>query len=488
MVNLTLHEITCVVVYSPDDSDPTQSVSASAILLSPSHVLATGCLLCNSHMENTNLQGTFKVLCSQSNSACEWEAELVTSWQCRKLAQDIEPFFASSDLSTGNVKDQDIELDKSLLSMFLLLHFKRPMAEEHQTLLRYDRISSLSRPDGIMVCSTPFGSTHFSSLCNSWSSGIISKCINEASGLFLTDVSCVPGSQGGLVFDQRNMLPAAVIIYPVIWRSDECSGLSIISSLQVILESLHEHTTKENIVISEDSLIKMLNNISNIIIANASREVGESPEDRLVRVTVGNSWGSGIILSGKYVLTCAHVVQGQHSGLIFVVRHSNPKRCKVIYQSMSLDKLDVAILELQDEIPGIGLLPKPSSVMAGQPVTAQGFGIFERGGISITTSGIISTVMQHGSSSYYVLTTCKVSSGASGGMILDQNMVPLGLIIANTYDATNKITYPHISMALCIDILYDCIKNLCLESSVTGFMELENRLKDHVGFSMQSKL
>lgn len=487
MKDLAQHEVTCVVQYNPHD--PALSpVSCSAVHLSPSYVLAPGCLLGYSKGKlRIELDGEFMVQSAAKathRELIELKADFVTSWCCKELSKVINTLFSSSDISTSRSSDEStsIEFDTASLSTFVLLQIDDPSVGKEQTLQKYSHIPTPSSPEEIIVCSTPFGSSHLTSFYNSWSAGIISKCVDQHSGVFMTDVSCVPGSQGGLVYMRKSMSPAAIILHPVIWKADECTGLSLIASLNGIVKSLREHLNMEGMILTPNIMEEHYEN------AIYEPQHENFISERLVRVRIGGTWGSGILISGQYVLTCAHVVQGHKNRKINVMKKDQSLSCKVIYESIAIDKLDVAILELEHTVSHIPILQVPSSAKVGLPVLCSGYGIFENGTYCINTAGIVASIMRYQSCDHWLVTTCKVNSGSSGGIVTDTVGQPIGMIMANTYDETNQMTYSNVSIVLSLHILYDSLIEMCTENSVKGFINLERLLCTDKGFSLQAKL
>lgn len=488
-MDLERHEITCVIRYTPE-TEENNSISCSAIWLSPSYILVPGCLLgysVDSSILSTNslkgqaVKGSFHLLRKTEDQISSDDVELVTFWNCKLLSKTIDSLFCPSNMSQGSSQDSDTRMNRSFLSLFLLLHIKEN-SDVNRNLQHYaNHAADLQTGQGVMICSTPFGSTHFASFQNSWSSGIISNCVDKSSGTFLTDATCIPGCQGGLVFEKRSLLPAAVVIHPVMWKNDEATGLSLVSSLQVILNSLQDHMSFADLSLSE-CVIRM-----DVEYCYSNTPTASVPANRLVRVKNGRAWGSGIALSGNYVLTCAHVVKGHDlQQLAIILQNGEVNQGLVIYES-NHPQLDIAVLRLKEQLQGVPMMKNPPLIFQGMEVISQGFSLFEDAA-SVATSGTIAKVHRYNSKAFILATTSRVSSGASGGTISNHSGEIIGMIVANTYDATNEITYTDVSFGISLEILYQAIKHLCSSGSTGIFIELENQLKDSPCSILSAKL
>jgi len=149
----------------------------------------------------------------------------------------------------------------------------------------------------------------------------------------------------------------------------------------------------------------------------------EKPQKRTAR-----SYGSGFLISddGK-ILTAAHVVSDPAS---IVVRLANGK--KVGASVVEVDKQrDVALLQIKNLRKIADLKPlalSNSPVLEGQPVLVMG-GAF---GLPISTSsGIISAVdvkLSKRNKHSVVLTDAATNPGSSGGPLLDEDGLVIGMI------------------------------------------------------------
>ena len=466
-------EVTCVVTCrsSPNDADV---VSSSAIFLTPSYVLAPGCLLGNiSADEVCDLRSastaTFEVTVAKADSSSMQtiKAECISTWKCKKLMDVINKLFSHDVQPYSSKTSSEERFHVDLISTFLLLKLNSPL-NDALCLKDLKEMRELSAASDLLVCSTPFGGSHVNSFYNSWTSGIVSKVI-ESGVAFLSDASCVPGGQGGLVYLKGSMAPAGVVLYPVVWRVDESTGLSLIGSINVIIESLFNN-------IKGDLLDELTNSGLKTIDSQSVKDGSISSSSRIIRVRYGRSWGSGILLSDTYVLTCAHIFNGR-SGSLSVEFQSEHLSATIVFRSAAENRLDVAILKLTEKLDGIDILLSIPMIRVGVEVTARGYGIFRHEPVVNVSSGIIAKCHSINSCAYTLVTTCKVHPGSSGGAITDKSGNILAMITSNTYDATNKIVYNDVSLGLSLEILYPSIVRLCCLDDLNGFKKLEEYLK-----------
>lgn len=480
--DLSGYEATCVIIHHTNSPDEQDSTSCSAIFLSPTHILAPGCLLNFDDQNGFNANGNFEVIIKNNSGNLErLKADVVTSWKCHPLFKSLNDLFSTSSITPNSVDDSGV-VDINSLSTFIILKIA-PCCHCHNTLKCINSIEDPRTGAEVMVCSTPFGSNYSDSFFNSWIAGSVSKCVEAECGLYLCDLTCVPGMQGGVVFLRKSMTIVGMVIHPVIWRPDECTGLSLIVSFTTIISSLQLSCSDLNKTLSPTSL-KTLSNV------NFASPDTRSPCFRLVRLKVGATWGSGIIISPLYILTCAHVLDGHHhSTVVWVKAYQGDFRATVAYKSSNKDSFDVAVLRLDAKLPNMKVISPALTTKVGMEVIAQGFGIFEQGRSAIITKGIVMNLSLSGKYLHTIITSCKVHSGSSGGLFLDTSGGMIGMITSNVYDQINKLGYTHIGMGLSLDIMHSQIKLLDKEDNFSGFSALETELtKNHENCFMKSKL
>lgn len=425
----------------------------------------------------------FSVTLPRKNGAIiHCAAHVLMVWHFDELSATISKLFIADQVK---LEKQEEKEDNSL-SSFLILTLD-DFSDHEMTTLRDDgRIAELSYGDDIMLCSTPFGNGHINEFMNSVTTGIVANIVDREV-VYLCDVRCTPGCQGGLLYklSADGMIPAAVVIHPILWRHNEASGLALAVNLKLLLTHLVPHA-RSNFSANQKSVLKQLA-LSNRDCRISLPIAGHM--ERLVRVDIKNSWGSGILISHRHVLTCAHVVAGISIADIKVKSISGIYLCHSIpYISSHMDSLDVAIIQLDSAVESMLPLTKAGVTTPGTSIRACGYGILKEAERPMLTRGTICKVMKSSFIVYCLMTSCFVHSGSSGGMMVDEYGDIVGLVTANTYDCTNDVVHTNVSMAIPMSTLLPCISALVHNGSVSAFVDLEDYLAKSVISPLKSKL
>ncbi|XP_067951660.1 peroxisomal leader peptide-processing protease-like [Watersipora subatra] len=480
--SLCEYEVTCVV--SCQHKASADVWTSSAIFISPLLVLAPACILQTSDSEilASDIGSHFKfqlLICSDEGTLITAEADHITSWKCLELATVVDKLF-SNDIQLDlfdTPSEETLAID--LISKFLLLQV--PEKYRSPRFLCLKEVGKVRSYAQLLTCSTPFGS-HGNIKCfyNSWNCGIVSKDIGQGVA-FLSDVACVPGGQGGLAYLEDMMVPVGIVIYPAVWRLGSSTGLSIIAGLSAVVNSLQAHLIEVNITYPQ---------ITNLVTNTVSSLVAPSnAHSRTVRIRTNNLWGSGILLSNAYVLTCSHVVNDISMNILLVECHNKQLTATLVYKSDNIENFDVAILKLSTCLDGIKVISSVQQATAGMAVVAEGYGLFSCGTTPIISSGVIAKVYTVEAYSCNLVTTCRVHAGASGGPVMDKYGRIVAMIIANMYDYTNQTEYNNISLAISFYTLYPAISKLYKTDSASYFKCLEKGFdKLVVNGALQSKL
>ena len=179
--------------------------------------------------------------------------------------------------------------------------------------------------DELLVVSSPFGLVSPAVFRNSVSKGIISNIIRPEGSLLLTDARCLPGSEGGSVWE----LPAAA-------DAGRHGGSEAAVSLPPVLLGIvapplrrADGTTVElNLVIATDTFAAHLercipgrlpvcpprsphNLYAGELLGNSAVAFGlHAARPSVAMIRVGSSWGTAIVVSDAgHMITCAHVVR-----------------------------------------------------------------------------------------------------------------------------------------------------------------------------------
>ena len=196
------------------------------------------------------------------------------------------------------------------------------------------------------------------------------------------------------------------------------------------------------------------------------------------------SSGSGVIIEGNRILTCAHVVQ--YAKFIQVTQENTRKVYTASVKYIS-PQIDLAILEIKEQ--GFFKENKPlrfsQNVKQGQSITVLGFPI---GGTTIsTTKGVISRIEPHnyvfsGESFLAIQVDAAINPGNSGGAAINEKGEVIGIAMQSITKASN-ISYVVPSMI--VNAFLEDIKDRKvdgLENTKTNFQPLINpALRYHYG-------
>jgi serine protease Do len=139
----------------------------------------------------------------------------------------------------------------------------------------------------------------------------------------------------------------------------------------------------------------------------------------VVLVKVPGALGSGFVVrSDGYVVTNAHVVEGEQNVSVTVFRHGAAGLEKSVYEKVAIVAVnpywDLALLRVED--PGVELEPIPfgnlARVRAGDTVFAVGNPLGLERSVS---EGIVSTTNRAYQGQIYIQTTAAINPGNSGG-------------------------------------------------------------------------
>ncbi|PUZ65357.1 hypothetical protein GQ55_3G216600 [Panicum hallii var. hallii] len=361
------------------------------------------------------------------------------------------------------------------------------------------------RGDSLLVVGSPFGLLSPFHFFNSISVGAVANCLPPCamrSSLLMADIHCLPGMEGGPVFDKNSCL----LVVP--WDAI-CTGCN--KKLEEIggdPSELPDKNADSKTMELRMSFSSTVNKINQYCISPSSIREAISA---VVLVTVGeSSWASGIILNKRgLVLTNAHLlepwrfgrtspsgVQTSFAGEYLNARENKslqPQQCKFSNEdavkherriSVRLDHaerqmwcnasvvfiskgpLDVALLQME-KVPIELNTIRPEFVCptAGSSVYVVGHGLFgPRSGLcSSLSSGIVSKVVQIPSTQLSHLsgtveadnmdmpvmlqTTAAVHPGASGGVLVNSHGLMVGIITSSAKHGAGS-TIPHLNFSI----------------------------------------
>ncbi|XP_015277803.1 PREDICTED: peroxisomal leader peptide-processing protease [Gekko japonicus] len=342
----------------------------------------------------------------------------------------------------------------------------------------------LSKGDPLLACGSPFGSFCPDIFLNTLSKGIVSNLAGEGNALILTDARCLPGTEGGAIFAISAAGPqlVGIVVAPLCWKSNEWVGLTLVCAVDGILESLR-------------SVLAEPRRFPNIWLpplrlgakARKAAVARGGPVQQMLAAVVlvecGLSWGSGVIVSSKVVLTCRHVVSGVSSVRVRI--RPGPEQTlvtkgKVVFVTQDASPYDVALVELED---GLSMFVEPvlaSKFFEGEDVSMVGFGAFGQACGPSVTSGILSAVITVEETPVMLQATCAVHGGSSGGALFATHSGELlGIVASNTRDSSIGATYPHLNFSLPITVLQPALSEYTRSRDLRGFRELD-RVADRV--------
>ncbi|XP_078428627.1 protease-like protein isoform X2 [Wolffia australiana] len=352
--------------------------------------------------------------------------------------------------------------------------------------------------DFLFAMGSPFGILSPSHFLNSVSVGAIANVCSQNSrpSLFVADIRCLPGMEGGPVFDQDKSLIG--IVSPPLRQKNTNTEIQIVIPWDSICASCRD--LKKN---REEDVFQ---NPAKGLNETLSSSVGKAASS-VVLITVGNeAWASGLVINDcGLVLTNAHlfdpwrfrrhsreeyvgpsssqlvreetghndnpVIKDGHSGMVYKgykrirvrLNLDAPFRwsdAKVVY--ISRGPLDIALLQLESIPRGIHLIiPDFICPAQGSRVHAIGHGPFgPQSDVSpFFSSGVVTKVVtskstlleyQSGDEALPVMlqTTAAVYPGMSGGAIINAvNGRMIALITSNVRHAGGA-TLPHLNFSL----------------------------------------
>ncbi|XP_048362970.1 peroxisomal leader peptide-processing protease [Sphaerodactylus townsendi] len=408
------------------------------------------------------------------------EAELLMMVPCRQFQAAFSKVFSASDqwhFDEHEVRKETVSCADELrfLHWFALLRILD--CDFHGVgPVNYIPAALLRKGDPLFACGSPFGSFCPDIFMNTLSKGIVSNLAGEGNALILTDARCLPGTEGGGIFAISGDSPrlVGIIVSPLCWKSNEWVGLTLVCAVDCILESIRG-------ILSEPQQIQKICLPSLQLMVKPQKMAVASPVQQMLAAVVlvecGPTWGSGVMVSSKVVLTCRHVVSGASS--VHVRLRSNPKQMlvtkgKVVFATQDSSPYDVALVELEE---GSFTFVKPvlaNKFYEGEDVSMVGFGAFGQACGPSVTSGILSAVISVDQKPVMLQATCAVHAGSSGGALFSTHSGKLlGIVASNTRDKSIGATYPHLNFSIPITVLQPALLEYIRSGDLRGFQELD---------------
>ncbi|XP_038045733.1 peroxisomal leader peptide-processing protease-like [Patiria miniata] len=351
--------------------------------------------------------------------------------------------------------------------------------------------SFLQQGDPICLQTTPFGATCPAVFLNSISKGIVSNLAGPRHQLVMTDARCIPGSEGGGMYatrrgknNRQESVLAGVIVAPLCWKNNEWIGLTLVCSIQAILESLRS--------ITDSPPTKKISPAP--ALPEGSKSSRASPPSTVqqcmrsvVLIKVAGVWGSGVVIDAErgIILTCRHVVQKATNHHVRV-RIDWPYICwedaTVVHTTSPTSPFDLAVLKLEGDLgalkeahgrAGIGTA---RSYSPGQSVIIVGHALLspELDLLPSVSSGVMSKVITANGAPVMLQSTCAVHAGASGGAIFCNGTGQLlGIVTSNARDMDTGASFPHINFSVPWTFIGPILNEYQQTEDVSGLYRLD---------------
>ncbi|XP_028845582.1 peroxisomal leader peptide-processing protease [Denticeps clupeoides] len=474
---MTSPEEACCIVSVSDPLDPgAKPTSCSGTVLNPHAgvVLCSGALFSrfaeDAHAARVRVQwptASAEMNACGSGSGSRSPARLLMLVSCPQFRSALRRLFRDANkwsFCAGEEKAEALA-DSNFSCCFAVLAV--PGLGNRAGAVSWLSSASLRKGSEVVACGSPFASFCPDIFMNTLSKGVVSNLAGEENAVILTDARCLPGTEGGGLFLQEgpNSHLVGIIVSPLCWKSGEWIGLTLVCSLQSILENMRHSATS----------ISALRDISgNEVSLGEHRLASKLPS--VVLVESGQFWGSGVLLGPHLMVTCRHVINGR-SGV--TVRMNLCGRFHsvlgdVLYSSKESSPYDVAVVKLKEDLKGVASPQFASSFDPGEDVLVVGYGAFGDSCGPSMTSGILSKTITHGSVPVMLQTTCAVLSGASGGAVVKTNTGELlGIVASNTRDFTAKVTFPHLNFSIPVTVLKPLLRQFSQTGDTTVFEQLD---------------
>ncbi|XP_068111603.1 peroxisomal leader peptide-processing protease-like [Hyperolius riggenbachi] len=429
----------------------------------------------------------FVPVSKQQTQRRQYQADLLMLVPCGEFQKTFSRLFRKEDgwvFSSEEEKEYGaFQKDLAYMHWFAVLKLQSVIGMN----IKMDIMQSsrLVKGSTVFACGSPFGSFYPDIFLNTISKGVLSNMAGDGNVVLLTDARCLPGSEGGgiYLFESGTLYLIGITVAPLCWKTNEWVGLTLACSISHIIESIIKASYKGNNITGQLAALEMGNSLVNKPIRSTE------PMGNLLATTVlvdsGQSWGSGVLLNSKLVLTCRHVVR--HSSKVSVKTlsermtrglHYNYKRWlpikgQVVFSTQESSPYDIAVVELEEHIPDVLEPVLSSGYCAGDDVCIVGYGALgDRCGPSVT-SGVLSAVISVDDIPVMLQTSCAVYGGSSGGPLyaLPSGEL-LGIVASNTRDNSTGATYPHLNFSIPVTVLQAAVDRYKQFGDLRSFGEL----------------
>ena len=342
--------------------------------------------------------------------------------------------------------------------------------------------SPICQGESVLVVGSPFGPVCPPVLLNNHFKGIVSKTYGNKASMLLIDTFCPQGLIGAPVFilkDNDQFLFGLLMndsngfnefssdvhfgsIFPVISIMKLLSELSILS----VLHSAYDLFLP---------LARYTSIINPIIFSPYSSLIPVSILSRIVRLQGTSTYGTGIMVTNDVCITCAHVVADIGLNESVEVSSINSKNVSVHFFLSFTSKPnlypDLAFL-VRSKFARVRESKVLNDIVCNSRVLTEGTDIF---GISygwstysedinspLLTAGCVSNIVRNKGDLVFVQTSCCLSEGGSGGLVVDKHSFNyLGIFFGFAKEKKEVTThfYHKISRFIPLQVIWDIWRN-----------------------------
>ncbi|XP_032922020.1 peroxisomal leader peptide-processing protease [Catharus ustulatus] len=419
------------------------------------------------------------VLGAEAGGLRELDARLLALVPCAAFRRALERGLGRAERWRFGAEDE-VGTDPRALPWFAWLRVPALDAAEGGWAARASA-GCLRKGQALLACGSPFGDLCPELFLNTLSRGVVSNLAGEENALVLTDARCLPGTEGGAAFvpSPDGSRVVAVIAASFCWKGAEWVGLTLLCSLAAILRSSAGVLDEAGIAVPPVPAW----------VAAVPASSGQDPLGWTALVECGATWGSGVLLAPRMLLTCRHVVEARAP--LHVTPPAGPGqdaavlRGRVVFATEESSPFDVAVVELEESVPGFVPPCLADTFLPGEEVSVVGFGALGRACGPSVTAGILSAVVAVDGRPVMLQTTCAVHGGSSGGPLVSSRSGSLmGIVASNTRDTGAGATYPHLNFCIPITVLQPLVARYRRTGDPDAFAGL-NRVGEEVRATWQ---
>ncbi|KAK2824352.1 hypothetical protein Q5P01_021527 [Channa striata] len=413
----------------------------------------------------------------------EVAAELLMLVNCLEFKRAFRAVFQEADQWRfyGDEEDEELIRDVQFLSWFAVLR-TGVVGDSSQDLrtVPWQSSSSLLKGCPVVACGSPFGSLCLDLFISTLSRGIISNLAGEDNAVILTDARCLPGTEGGGLFEvgsADNVHLIGLIVSPFGWKANEWIGLTLVCSAHLIFRNVircmsAQHRLRDVWPHPGETGLHM---------SNTAHKSKAAEYPTVCFVDSAQFWGSGVVVTSHLVVTCRHVVNGK-STVTLKFHHSDRVQDivgDVLFSTQASSPYDLALVQLRDSAPQAVVPQMTKSFHPGESVVVVGYGGLGYSCGPSLTCGVLSKAISLNRQPVMLQTTCAVQAGASGGALVRTHSGELlGIVSSNTKDLAAEVTYPHLNFSIPVTVFQRLLQHFHHKKNVNIFKVLDNTEKE----------